>query len=104
MSVLTGSNELSRQLSDGPPEGNIFGCSASDNIAFYGQTPTTQPTSPSQALIVDNSGGVADPVNGVVAVPGTYNQAEIANALATLIAGHNSIVAALVAIGLIKGS
>lgn len=104
MSALTGSNEPSRQISDGSAEGNIFGISPADNIAFYGQLPTTQPTNPAQALIVDNSGGVANPATGVIAVPVSYNQAELANAFATIIAGHNAIVAALVAVGLIKGS
>lgn len=103
MSALTGSNEPSRQLSDGSAEGNIFGVSPADNISFYGAAPTTQPTNPSQALIVDNSGGVANMATGVIAVPAAYNQAELANALATIIAGQNAIKSALIALGLIKG-
>jgi hypothetical protein len=96
--------EPPRQLSDGSVEGNIFGTSPSDNISFYGAAPTTQPTSPAQAAIADASGGVANPLTGVAAVPAAYNQAEIANAFATIIAGHNAIVNALVTLGLIKGA
>jgi len=33
-----------RQLSDGNPDGTVLGQSSTDNISFYGGTPTTQPS------------------------------------------------------------
>ena len=96
--------QLPRQLADGSPEGNVFGISPFDNVSFFGAAPTTQPTSPAQTQITDSSGGVANSATGVAAVPATYNQAQIANAFATIVAGHNAIVAALMSLGLIKGS
>lgn len=40
-----------RQLSDGNSNGTVLGQSASDPIAFYNQTPVTQPTDPGQATL-----------------------------------------------------
>lgn len=51
------------------------------------------------ANLTDNSGGVASGV--VAAVPVAYDQAELANALASIIAKQNAILAALRAANII---
>jgi hypothetical protein len=35
------------QLTKNPPDGTVYGQSASDKISFYGATPVVQPASPS---------------------------------------------------------
>ena len=93
-----------KELSDGNPSGTSLGQSATDSIGFYGATPVTQPTNAAQAAVVDASGGAAAPTNGILTLTGTYNSAIIANAIATLAAQGNQMRAALVSLGLIKGS
>lgn len=51
------------------------------------------------ADLADNSGGAASDV--IAAVPGAYNQAELANAIASLTAKANAILAALRAANII---
>lgn len=86
------------------PDGYVVGQSASDLIAFYGASPLVQPKGAAQATVVDASGGVAAPTNGILTLTGTYNSTILANAISTLAAQTNAIQAALVNLGLIKGS
>lgn len=97
----TTSNKRSSPLS---PDGMDLGQSATDKVAFYGATPVTQPTAAAQATITDASGGTAAPTNGILTLTGTYNSTILANAIATLAAQTNAVQAALVTLGLIKGS
>ena len=95
------SNEVKTPAS---PDGYLVGQSSTDLVAFYGATPIAQPTAAAQATVVDASGGTAAPTNGILTVTGTYNSAILANAIATLAAQGNAMQAALVSLGLIKGS
>ena len=95
------SNEVKTPLS---PDGYLMGQSTTDKIAFYGSTPLAQQTAAAQATVTDASGGTAAPTNGILTITGTYNSAILANAIATLAAQGNAIQAALVSLGLIKGS
>lgn len=95
---------IGKQLSDKNPDGTAMGQSTSDLIAFYGVTPVAQPHATAQAAVTDASGGTAAATNGILTVTGTYNSAIIANAIATLAAQGNAMQAALVSLGLIKGS
>jgi len=97
----TTSNKRQSVLS---PDGSDYGQSTTDKIAFYGKTPVAQITLAAQATVVDASGGAAAPTNGILTLTGTYNSAIIANAIATLAAQSNAVQAALVTLGLIKGS
>lgn len=85
-------------------DGFCVGQSISDTISFYGATPIVQPKGANQATITDSSGGTAAATNGILTITGTYNSAILANAIATLAAQSNAIQAALVSVGLIKGS
>lgn len=90
-----------RQLSDGNSQGNQLGRSATDLIAFYGQTPVTQPTSSAQAAVTASSvSGAASTPTGAVTVWG-WTSPTTPNGLVTL---ANEIRAQLVNLGLIKGS
>lgn len=80
------------------------GSAATATIGFYGATPLVQPSGAAQALLVDSSGGVAAATNGIAALTGTYNSTIIANAIATMVVQQNGLRAALVSLGLIKGS
>jgi hypothetical protein len=93
-----------QQLSQGGPDGWAAGQSTTDKGSFYGKTPVAQPSAAAQAAVTDASGGAAAPTNGILTLTGTYNSAIIANALATLAAQGNAIQAALVSLGLMKGS
>lgn len=101
MNTATDSLETNTPKSGG---GVTIGQSASDLVGFYGTTPTDQPAAAAQAAVVDASGGTAAPTNGILTLTGTYNSAIIANALATLAAQGNATRAALVELGLMKGS
>jgi hypothetical protein len=92
------------QISDNDSEGARLGQSATDKIAFYGATPIVRPGIAAQATVVDASGGTAAPTNGILTLTGTFNSTIIANAIATLAAQTNAMQAALVSLGLIKGS
>lgn len=73
-------------------------------LGFYGVTPISQPHATAQAAVTDGSGGTAAATNGIQTITATYNSTIIANAFATLAAQGNAIQAALVSLGLIKGS
>lgn len=58
MPIATGVT-LARQLSDGSPDGTIFGQSSTDTISFYGATPVVQPSGNAQAAVArGNQAGV----------------------------------------------
>ncbi len=101
MLETTSSNKIESPKS---PDGCVYGQSADDKIAFYGATPIVQPTDADQAEVTDASGGTAAATNGILTLTGTYNSAIIADAIATLAAQGNALRAALVSVGLIKGS
>lgn len=86
------------------PDGQSFGQSAADKIAFYGSTPIAQPTNAAQAAITDGSTGTAAATNGIQPLTGSYNSTLLINAIATLAAQGNALRNALVSLGLIKGS
>jgi len=79
-----------RQNSDGNPDGNVYGQTPTDKIAFYGNTPIAQRSGAAQAAVAGTAGA-------------TYTATEqgIINNLVTL---ANELRAAKVALGLIKGS
>jgi hypothetical protein len=93
-----------QQISDGDSEGTTIGQSATSKVAFYGATPVVRPAATAQAAVTDASGGTAAATNGILTLTGTYNSAIIGNAIATLAAQTNAMQAALVSLGLIKGS
>lgn len=84
--------------------GYVVGQSAADVVGYYGATPVVQPTAAAQAAVTDGSGGAASATTGVQALTAGYNSAILGNALATVIAQGNAMRAALVSLGLIKGS
>jgi len=85
-------------------DGTLIGQDSASLVAFYGAAPVAQPAAADQAAVVDASGGTAAATNGILALTGTYNSAILGNAIATLAAQSNAIRAALVSLGLIKGS
>jgi len=93
-----------QQISDGDSEGTTIGQSATSKVAFYGATPVVRPAAAAQAAVVDASGGTAAPTNGILTLTGTFNSTIIANAIATLAAQGNAMQAALVSVGIMKGS
>jgi hypothetical protein len=95
---------LQRQLGDGDSEGTVLGRASTALISFYGATPIARPAATAQAAVTDASGGTAAATNGILTITGTYNQTILANAIATLAAQGNAFQAALVSLGLIKGS
>jgi hypothetical protein len=101
MNTATTSNEIQTPKSS---DGYQVGQSASDLVGFYGVAPCDQPAAAAQGAITDESGGTANTATGIVTLTGTYNSAILANAIATLAAQGNAIRAALVEVGLIKGS
>lgn len=84
--------------------GYTVGQSATDLIGFYGATPIAQKAAAAQAAVTDASGGTAAATNGILTLTGTYNSTILADAIATLAAQGNALRAALVSLGLIKGS
>jgi hypothetical protein len=93
-----------QQISDNDSEGTTIGQSATSKVAFYGATPVVRPAAAAQAAVTDASGGVAAPTNGILTLTGTFNSTIIANAIATLAAQGNAMQAALVSVGIMKGS
>lgn len=85
-------------------DGVQLGLASTDKVGFYGATPVVQPAAAAQAAVTDASGGTGAATNGILTLTGTYNSAIIANAIATLAAQGNAIRAALVSVGIIKGS
>jgi hypothetical protein len=94
--------------------GQVVGQSASDLVGFYGATAIVQPSGSGQGAvtaITDASGGTGAYTNGILTITGTYNQAILANAIATLVLQGNAnkvlvnqLRSDLVSLGLIKGS
>lgn len=101
MNTATDSLETNTPKTGG---GMQVGQSATDLVGFYGVAPCDQPAAAAQGAITDASGGTANTATGIVTLTGTYNSTIIANAIATLAAQGNAIRAALVELGLIKGS
>jgi hypothetical protein len=69
--------------------------------------PIAQPANANQAAITDSTGGTASLTLAAIAAGAAYTQADmvaVKNALASIAATHNAIRAALVGLGLIKGS
>ncbi len=87
-----------RNLSDGNSEGTVLGQSSTDKIGFYGSTPAVRPAT--LTAITDASGGTGAYTNGMLTITATYNQAIIANNLATLAMGYAAVKAKLTALGL----
>jgi hypothetical protein len=102
VNTITTSNKTTSRLN---PDGHVTGQSAADKISFYGATPATQPTAGAQAVITYTAGnGTASATSGMQLLTSTYNSTIIANALVTVAAQANAMQAALVTLGLIKGS
>lgn len=80
-----------KQHSDGGPDGNTFGQSRSDLIAFYGTTPVSQRASSVQATVAT----VASSTDFAAAQQGALN---------SIINCVNEIHATLTALGIWKGS
>lgn len=80
--------------------GTQIGTGATQKLGFWGATAVAQPSGATQAALTDNSGGASG--GNTIAV--VTDNASAANAIATLAAKINVIRAALVTIGLIKGS
>jgi len=78
------------------PDGMSLGLSTTEKISFYGVTPIVQRSGASQAAVSTTAS--VNTTDGAVAGYATTTQA---NALVTL---TNEIRAALVAVGIIKGS
>ena len=78
------------------PDGMSFGVSTTEKISFYGVTPIVQRSGASQAAVSTTAS--VDTTDGAVAGYATTTQA---NALVTLV---NELRAAMVAVGIIKGS
>lgn len=83
-------------------DGVQLGEAATDKVGLWGATPVVQPSGATQAAITDSSGGTAS--DTIADVPASYNEAQLANAFATLAAKYNALRTALVAAGIIKGS
>lgn len=81
-----------KQLSDGNSDGTVLGQSTTDKIALYGVTPIVQRASADQAAVATTGATNSTPYG--------YTQAQ-ANAIIALV---NELRAALVAVGIIKGS
>lgn len=101
MNTATDSLETNTPISGG---GYTVGQSATDLVGFYAATPIVQPTSASQAAIVNTAGGTASATTGMQALTASYNSGILSNSLATIVVLVNQIRADLVALGLQKGS
>lgn len=99
MNTATDTLESNTPITGG---GQTVGQSATDLIGFYGATPIAQLASADQGALTDNSIGTASTV--IAALTGTYNSTLIVAAIASLALQGNTIRAALVSLGLIKGS
>ncbi len=82
--------------------GFTVGQSASDLISFYGAAVIAQPSGAAQGLLTDSSIGVASTI--LAPLTASYNSTIIVANIASLAAQGNAIQAALVSLGLIKGS
>ena len=82
-----------KHLSDGNPDGTCLGQDSSDKIGFYGTTPIAQRSGAAQAAVGTTASTASSPVG--------YSSTTQADAIVTLV---NELRAALVAVGIIKGS
>jgi hypothetical protein len=82
-------------LGSGIPDGTSLCSSTSEKLSFYGVTPITQRTSASQAAVVTTA------AISTTSEKWGFSTSTQANAIITLV---NELRAALVAVGLIKGS
>lgn len=102
MNTATDNLETSTPESDG---GVVLGQSTTDKIGFYGFVPQVQISNAAQATVSCSSGvGTASATSGLAALTSGFTSTQIGNALATLAAQGNAMRAALVSLGLIKGS
>jgi hypothetical protein len=99
MNTATDSLETNTQKTGG---GLVVGQSATDLIGFYGATTIAQPSGASQGALTDSTVGTASTI--LAPLTGTYNSAIIVANFASLAVQTNAIRAALVSLGLIKGS
>lgn len=99
MNTSTDTNETNTPKSAG---GYTTGQSATDLIGFYGASPLAQPSGANQGALTDSTVGVASTI--LAPLTGTYNSTIIVANIASLAAQGNAIRAALVSLGLIKGS
>lgn len=103
--ALQNDTQTGKNYTEDSPDGFIVGQNATTSkVGFYGTTPIIQRTNAAQAAVVDTSGGTATALTGITTITGTYNSVILANAIATIAAQTNELRAALVAVGLIKGS
>ncbi len=93
MSINSTSSSTKTQLSNGSPDGDVLGQSASDLISFHGATPVVQRSGAAQAAVATTGATNSSPYG--------YTTAAQADAIVTLV---NEIRAALVAKGLIAGA
>ncbi len=89
----TETSSLEYYQSNGNPDGQTFGNSTTDKISFYGKVPIVQRSGSAQAQVTTTAATSTTPYG--------YSTSAQADAVVTLV---NEIRAALVAIGIIKGS
>ena len=82
-----------RHLSDGNDDGTVIGQSATDKISFHNATPIVQRSGAAEAAVATTGSTTTTPYG--------YTTAAQADAIVTLV---NELRAAMVAVGLIKGS
>ncbi len=92
-------------VSLGSSVGSVIGTSASQKLAFFAATPVAQPAGAAQAALTNSTGGTA---SGTLASVGATNAGDVSatinNNFADLWTQQNAIRAALVELGLMKGS
>lgn len=103
-----------RQLSDADTDGSVFGQSASDKIAFYGNTAVSQRTNSAGAAVTTTVGSAVAGTAATNSSPYGFAQSQAdaivtnINALRTDVIAIAALVdelrAAVVALGLHKGS
>jgi UDP-N-acetyl-D-mannosaminuronic acid transferase (WecB/TagA/CpsF family) len=86
---------VGQYLGDGNPDGTSLGKSATEKVSFYGVTPVTQRASASQAA-VETTAAIS-----TTSAKWGFSTSTQANAIVSLV---NEMRAALVAVGIIKGS
>lgn len=101
MNTATTSNKTQTPQSG---DGMLVGQSATDLVGHYGVTPAVQPTSASQAAIVNTAGGTASATTGLQPLSSSYNSTLLANSFLTITNLLNQLRADLVTTGIIKGS
>lgn len=100
LQIETTSNKRNTPAS---PDGHDFGQSTTDLIGFYGKTPVAQRAGADQVVVTAAVGTKIG--TGILAdATGSFSQTITNNNNATIAASLAEIRAALVALGLIKGS